>query len=68
MDIVRGTPSEERDRDYHRRRAEQEFELARQSSDPDVVAAHYRLAELHLERLSATEAGSKSDESCANRA
>ena len=43
--------SPETDCDYWQRRAEEEVELARQASDPAVVAAHYRLSELYLDRL-----------------
>jgi len=32
-------------------RAEQELELAQRATRPEVVAAHYRLAELYLARL-----------------
>lgn len=41
---------------YFERRAEQELQLAQQAVDPQVVAAHYRLAELYLERLSTERA------------
>ena len=39
------------DLDYYERRAEQELELAQRATRPEVVAAHYRLAELYLARL-----------------
>jgi hypothetical protein len=41
---------------YFERRAEQELQLAQQAVDPQVVAAHYRLAELYLERVSTKRA------------
>jgi len=37
---------------YYARRAEEEIELAAEAPMPAVVAAHYRLSELYLERLS----------------
>lgn len=39
------------DLDYYERRAEQELELAQRATNPEVVAVHYRLAELYLDRL-----------------
>lgn len=41
----------ETDADYFRRRAEQEVELAQSATEPAVVSAHYRMAELYLERV-----------------
>ena len=41
------------ERGYWQQRAEQEVELARQATDPAVVAAHYQLSELCLQRLEA---------------
>lgn len=41
----------ESDATYYQRRAEQEIELAQRAQDPAVVAAHYKLAELYLERI-----------------
>lgn len=41
------------DRVYFERRAEQEIERARESSDPRIVAVHYALSELYLERIGA---------------
>ena len=40
----------ESDAAYYQRRAEQEIELAQRAQDPGAVAAHYKLAELYLER------------------
>lgn len=36
---------------YFQRRAEYELELAQQATHPNVVAAHYRLANAYLERI-----------------
>ena len=41
----------ESDAAYYQHRAEQETELARRAEDPAVVAAHYKLAQLYLERI-----------------
>lgn len=41
----------EDDLDYYQRRAEQETSLASAATEPRVVAAHYALAELYLERV-----------------
>jgi hypothetical protein len=49
---LKGFPVPDDDLAYFERRAEQELQLAQQASDPQVVDAHYRLAELYLERLS----------------
>lgn len=49
---LKGFPVPDDDLAYFERRAEQELQLAQQAVDPQVVAAHYRLAELYLERLS----------------
>ena len=38
------------DTDYFTRRAEKEFELARQSAVPTAMAAHYELARAYLQR------------------
>ncbi len=38
---------------YHCKRLTQELELAERASEPAAAAAHYKLAELHLDRLSA---------------
>jgi len=40
---------------YYRQRAETEFERAKRSSLPEVVAAHHRLAEAYLGRIAAFE-------------
>lgn len=37
------------ERDYFRRRAEQEVELARQAVHPAAVAAHYTIANAYLD-------------------
>lgn len=42
---------------YYQRRAEEELAQAQRSSIPEVVAAHYKLAELYLERLSQLSGG-----------
>ena len=39
------------DAEYYQSRAEQELERAQKATDPKVVAAHYALAELYLERV-----------------
>lgn len=39
------------ERTYFLQRAEKELELAQESAHPEAVAAHYRLAELYLERV-----------------
>ena len=39
------------DVEYLQRRAEQEIELARLSTKPEVVAVHYALAEMYLQRV-----------------
>lgn len=41
------------DRTYFERRAEEEIERARESTDPRTVAIHYALSELYLERIDA---------------
>ena len=40
---------------YYRQRADAELERAQQATRPEVVSAHYRLAEAYLERVSAGE-------------
>jgi hypothetical protein len=49
--------------EYYRSRAEQELERAQQSTAPKVVAAHYALAELYLERLAAERSASRGGDS-----
>jgi hypothetical protein len=39
------------DRDYYQRRAEEEVERARCSTDPRIVEIHYRLTELYLDKV-----------------
>jgi hypothetical protein len=39
------------DVDYFERRAEEEIELARQSSDTRAVQAHYQLASAYLDKI-----------------
>ena len=46
---------EPQDRDYCYRRAEEELERARMSSAARVVAAHYQLAGLYLDRIYGAE-------------
>ncbi len=41
----------EGDTEYYRKRAEQELRLAQGATDPKVVAAHYQLSQLYLEKL-----------------
>lgn len=53
---MKGFPVPDDNLAYFERRAEQELRLAQQAVDPQVVAAHYRLAELYLERLSTERA------------
>lgn len=50
------------DLDYYERRAEQELELAQRATKPEVVAAHYRLAELYLARLPPQSKAEKDDQ------
>lgn len=45
----------EGDTEYYRKRAEQELQLAQSATDPKVVAAHYQLSQLYLEKLLALE-------------
>lgn len=40
---------------YYRHRAEVELEQAQQAKRPEVVLAHYHLAEAYLERIAAAE-------------
>ena len=41
----------EADRLYYQRRAEVELERAQQATLPEVVSAHYKLAEAYLDKL-----------------
>lgn len=41
----------ETDQQFYRRRAEMELDLAQKARLPEVVSAHYRLAEAYLARL-----------------
>lgn len=43
------------DTSYYQRRAEDELGRAQQAQHPSVVAAHYELAEIYLERIAAGE-------------
>jgi hypothetical protein len=45
----------EADRSYYQHRAEVELERAQQATLPEVVHAHYRLAEAYLEKLAAEQ-------------
>ncbi|MDQ8757403.1 hypothetical protein RCO27_14325 [Sphingosinicella sp. LHD-64] len=47
------------DRVYFERRAEQEIECARRSSNRHAVAVHYALSELYLARVAAANGGAK---------
>lgn len=47
---------------YYQRRAEQEVKLAQQSDDPAVVAAHYQLAQLYLDRVANLDADADGSE------
>ena len=40
---------------YYRQRAEIELELAQRATKPEVVKAHFLLADAYLERVAATE-------------
>lgn len=44
------------ERDYYERRAEQEIEAARRSTDPAAVRAHYLLAGYYLDLVHNPEA------------
>lgn len=43
------------DTDYLANRAERQLELAQQSEDPTVVAAHYAIANAYLDRMADIE-------------
>lgn len=45
------------DEAYYQRRAEEEIERARRSTDPRVVHVHYRLTELYLDRVHGSAPG-----------
>ena len=45
------------DIEYFMFRAEQELELAQRAEHPKVVAAHYRLSQLYLDRIYPVENG-----------
>lgn len=47
---------------YYRRRAETELEHAQQAKSPEVVAAHYQLAEAYLERVAAAELAKQAED------
>lgn len=49
------------DAEYFQRRAEQEVQRAQQATKPEVVAAHYALSELYLQRV-AHEDGCTADD------
>lgn len=44
-------PKEQADREYFRRRAEQELDNAQRCDHPEVVRLHYQLANLYLELI-----------------
>lgn len=56
------------DLEYYQERAEQEVKLAQRATDPSVVAAHYELSLLYLERVSNLQAKASparsEDEAC----
>lgn len=41
----------DQEKEYFLKRAETELHRAQHSGDPNAVAAHYRLAELYLDRV-----------------
>ncbi len=44
----------EEDREYHTRRAQEEFDRAYRTNNSVAAAAHMRLSSLHMQRLAAT--------------
>ncbi len=49
----------EEDREYHTRRAQEEFDRAYRTNSNVAAAAHMRLSSLHMQRLIATRDNSK---------
>ena len=60
-------PVTDEDRAYFERRAEEEIERARESSDPRSVAIHYALSELYLERIGTDSCGTDGHSDATNR-
>lgn len=54
---AKGCHVAEDDLAYLQQRAEAELELAQRSEAPEVTAAHYKLAEAYLDRVTALQAG-----------
>ena len=52
-----GSLVKDEDRAYFERRAEEEIERARESTDPRSVAIHYALSELYLDRIAEAPGG-----------
>ena len=48
---IRGTAMSDKERDYFRRRAEQELELAKAAATPEAARAHSMLAGCYLNRV-----------------
>ena len=57
----------ESDLEYYQRRAEEELAQAQRSSDPQIVARHYELAELLLARVRQLANGPSSPEATSEK-
>ena len=55
------------DSEYFQRRAEEEVERAMDATVPEVVAAHYALSELYLQRANVASAPARGAEAVASR-
>lgn len=55
------------DSEYFQRRAEEEVERAMDATVPEVVAAHYALSELYLQRVNGASAPARGGEAVASR-
>jgi len=55
------------DSEYFQRRAEEEVERAKDATVPEVVAAHYALSELYLQRVNVASASARGAEALASR-
>lgn len=47
---------------YYRRRAETELEKAQQATSPEIVRAHFELANAYLERIAAAESAKQTED------
>ena len=50
------------DATYYRRRAETELEKAQQATSPEIVRAHFELANAYLERIAAAESAKQTED------